>query len=124
MTTTATDVRALEEQNVLQTYRRFPVVFTRGEGVRLFDDGTIVTAYVWLDPGAAPFSLEPCDDGPQRGIRARRAGGGAYAWRALEPDHGLVSTICPPPAWLPEDRPSNRPPPVTGLDRDDDHSSS
>jgi len=34
----ATDVRALELQHVLQIYRRFPVVFERGDGVRLFDD--------------------------------------------------------------------------------------
>lgn len=39
MTTTTTDVKAVEAQRVLQNYRRFPVVFTRGEGVRLFDDG-------------------------------------------------------------------------------------
>jgi predicted acetylornithine/succinylornithine family transaminase len=32
------DVRALESQHVLQTYRRQPVVFERGEGTRLFDD--------------------------------------------------------------------------------------
>jgi acetylornithine/N-succinyldiaminopimelate aminotransferase len=38
MTTTTTDVKALEAQRVLQNYKRFPVVFTRGEGVRLFDD--------------------------------------------------------------------------------------
>lgn len=82
-----------------------------GVNVRLFDDGTTVTAYLWLEPETEPFVLEPCADGPQRGIRARRAGGGAYAWRALEPDHGLVLTICPPEAWLPADRPSNRPPP-------------
>ncbi len=37
-TTQTTDVKALESQRVLQTYRRFPVVFTRGEGMRLFDD--------------------------------------------------------------------------------------
>ena len=30
--------RALESQHVLQTYRRIPVVFTRGEGVYLYDD--------------------------------------------------------------------------------------
>ena len=38
MTTTTVDVKALESQRVLQNYKRFPVVFTRGEGVRLFDD--------------------------------------------------------------------------------------
>ena len=32
------DVKTLELQHVLQTYRRQPVVFERGEGVRLFDD--------------------------------------------------------------------------------------
>lgn len=38
MTMTASgDVKALESQHVLQNYRRFPVVFARGEGVRLFD---------------------------------------------------------------------------------------
>lgn len=35
---TSTDVRRLESQHVLQTYRRLPVVFERGEGMRLFDD--------------------------------------------------------------------------------------
>ena len=33
-----TDVKTLESQHVLQNYRRFPVVFERGEGMRLFDD--------------------------------------------------------------------------------------
>jgi acetylornithine/N-succinyldiaminopimelate aminotransferase len=37
-TTPTTDVPALESQHVLQTYRRFPVVFERGSGMRLFDD--------------------------------------------------------------------------------------
>ncbi|MCX6552740.1 MAG: acetylornithine/succinylornithine family transaminase [Acidobacteria bacterium] len=32
------DVKVLEGEHVLQTYRRAPVVFTRGEGVYLFDD--------------------------------------------------------------------------------------
>jgi len=32
------DAKALESRHVLQTYRRAPVVFTRGEGVYLFDD--------------------------------------------------------------------------------------
>jgi acetylornithine aminotransferase/acetylornithine/N-succinyldiaminopimelate aminotransferase len=37
-TSSKTDVQTLEAQHVLQTYRRQPVVFERGEGVRLFDD--------------------------------------------------------------------------------------
>lgn len=37
MTTSTTDVQALDAQYVLQTYRRQPVIFDRGEGVRLFD---------------------------------------------------------------------------------------
>jgi acetylornithine aminotransferase/acetylornithine/N-succinyldiaminopimelate aminotransferase len=32
------DVKALEARYLLQTYKRHPVVFVRGEGVRLFDD--------------------------------------------------------------------------------------
>src|SRR5881227_16163 len=36
--TSKIDVQALELEHVLQTYRRQPVVFERGEGVRLFDD--------------------------------------------------------------------------------------
>jgi acetylornithine aminotransferase/acetylornithine/N-succinyldiaminopimelate aminotransferase len=38
MTTTVQDVRAVEAAKVLQNYKRFPVVFVRGEGTRLFDD--------------------------------------------------------------------------------------
>jgi acetylornithine/N-succinyldiaminopimelate aminotransferase len=37
MNTMSTDVPALESQHVLQTYRRAPVVFTRGEGCYLWD---------------------------------------------------------------------------------------
>ena len=37
-TTPMTDVKGLESQHVLQTYRRLPVVFERGEGVWLIDD--------------------------------------------------------------------------------------
>ena len=36
-TTTLDDVQALESRHVLQTYRRAPVTFVRGEGVRLYD---------------------------------------------------------------------------------------
>ena len=39
MTTSSTiDIKAIESQRLLQNYRRFPVVFTRGSGVRLFDE--------------------------------------------------------------------------------------
>jgi len=37
MTTSTADVQALDGQYVLQTYRRQPVIFDRGEGVCLFD---------------------------------------------------------------------------------------
>jgi len=37
-TQTKTNIQALELEHVLQIYRRQPVVFERGEGVRLFDD--------------------------------------------------------------------------------------
>src|SRR5438132_9281575 len=37
MTTVAADVQALEARHVLQTYRRQPVTFVRGDGVRLYD---------------------------------------------------------------------------------------
>jgi predicted acetylornithine/succinylornithine family transaminase len=37
VTTSTADVQALDAQYVLQTYRRQPVIFDRGEGVRLFD---------------------------------------------------------------------------------------
>src|SRR5262245_56181472 len=37
MTTLVADVQAVEAQYVLQTYRRAPVTFVRGQGVRLYD---------------------------------------------------------------------------------------
>ena len=37
-TMTGTDIKILESQHVLQTYKRQPVVFERGDGTRLFDD--------------------------------------------------------------------------------------
>jgi acetylornithine/N-succinyldiaminopimelate aminotransferase len=45
MTTMTMDAKAVEAQHVLQNYKRFPVVFTRGEGMRLFDD----TGRTYLD---------------------------------------------------------------------------
>jgi len=37
MTMVADDIRAREAKHVLQTYRRAPITFVRGEGVRLYD---------------------------------------------------------------------------------------
>src|SRR4029079_11363221 len=51
----AGDIQALESRHVLQTYRRQPVTFCRGEGVRLFDaDGR---AYVDLLSGIGVSAL-------------------------------------------------------------------
>src|SRR5689334_7349709 len=36
-TISPTDAKAIETQHVLQNYKRFPVVFERGEGMRLID---------------------------------------------------------------------------------------
>jgi len=38
VTTTTTDVKAIESRYVLQNYKRLPVVFERGSGSRLFDE--------------------------------------------------------------------------------------
>ena len=45
MTTMTMDAKAVEAQHLLQNYKRFPVVFTRGEGMSLFDD----TGRAYLD---------------------------------------------------------------------------
>ncbi|HWF86906.1 MAG TPA: aspartate aminotransferase family protein [Vicinamibacterales bacterium] len=37
MTTVTDDIQARESRHILQTYRRTPITFVRGEGVRLFD---------------------------------------------------------------------------------------
>jgi predicted acetylornithine/succinylornithine family transaminase len=55
MMTTATDVMSIEAGNVLQVYRRGPVVFERGRGCRLFDgDGR---SYLDLISGVGVASL-------------------------------------------------------------------
>jgi predicted acetylornithine/succinylornithine family transaminase len=55
MITTVTDIAALEQQHVLQTYRKAPVVFTRGEGCYLWDaDGS---RYLDLISGVGVASL-------------------------------------------------------------------
>jgi len=38
MTTVTEDIQARESRHILQTYRRTPITFVRGQGVRLFDD--------------------------------------------------------------------------------------
>ncbi len=69
MITTAlrtSDVQALEQRHVLQTYRRQPVVFVRGEGVRLYDvDGR---EYLDLLSGIGVASLGHAHPGLARAI--------------------------------------------------------
>lgn len=55
MTTTTTDVKALDARHVLQTYKRLPVVFERGSGARLFDEHG--RAYLDLVSGIGVASL-------------------------------------------------------------------
>ena len=65
MTMVMDDVQAREARHVLQTYRRQPVTFVRGEGVRLFDaDGR---EYLDLLSGIGVAVARP------RASRARRA---------------------------------------------------
>jgi hypothetical protein len=98
------------------TYLGKPEGLPKGIEVRLLDDGVQPRAYMWVAPGGEPYPLESCTEPPFKGIRAVRLGGGPYAWKSLRPEHGVVFTPCPPPAWLPEDRPSNRPSPDEGHD--------
>src|SRR3954462_4486476 len=66
METTFTDVQALESRYVLQTYRRQPVTFVRGDGVRLFDaDGR---EYLDLLSGIGVASLGHAHPGLARAI--------------------------------------------------------
>jgi acetylornithine/N-succinyldiaminopimelate aminotransferase len=67
MTTITTDeIRARESRHVLQTYRRFPVTFVRGDGVRLFDaDGR---EYLDLLSGIGVTSLGHAHPGLARAI--------------------------------------------------------
>jgi acetylornithine aminotransferase/acetylornithine/N-succinyldiaminopimelate aminotransferase len=63
---TTDDVRVLEARHVLQTYRRQPVTFVRGEGVRLFDaDGR---EYLDLLSGLGVASLGHAHPGLARAI--------------------------------------------------------
>src|SRR5438132_11775256 len=66
MTTVAADVQALEARHVLQTYRRQPVTFVRGDGVRLYDaDGR---EYLDLLSGIGVASLGHAHPGLARAI--------------------------------------------------------
>ena len=66
MQTTADDIQAREARHVLQTYRRNPVTFVRGEGVRLYDaDGR---EYIDLLSGIGVASLGHAHPGLARAI--------------------------------------------------------
>jgi predicted acetylornithine/succinylornithine family transaminase len=63
---TTEDIQAREAQHVLQTYRRLPVTFVRGEGVRLYDaDGR---EYLDLLSGIGVASLGHAHPGLARAI--------------------------------------------------------
>ena len=66
---TAADVQAVESQHVLQVYRRLPVVFERGEGVRLISD----TGRAYLDfiSGIGVASLGHAHPGLARALAAQ-----------------------------------------------------
>src|SRR5438874_10606672 len=66
MTTAVDEVRALESRHILQLYRRAPVTFVRGEGVRLHDtDGR---EYLGLLSGIGVASLGHAHPGLARAI--------------------------------------------------------
>jgi acetylornithine aminotransferase/acetylornithine/N-succinyldiaminopimelate aminotransferase len=66
MTTATTDVKALELRHLLQVYRRQPVVFERGEGMRLYDDKG--RAYLDFVSGVGVASLGHAHPGLARAI--------------------------------------------------------
>ena len=68
-TTPMTDVKALEQQHVLQVYRRQPVVFERGSGMRLFDDKG--RAYLDFLSGIGVASLGHAHAGLAKAIAAQ-----------------------------------------------------
>ena len=66
MQTTVDDVQAREARHILQTYRRAPITFVRGEGVRLYDaDGR---EYLDLLSGIGVASLGHAHPGLARAI--------------------------------------------------------
>src|ERR1700730_10472276 len=66
MQTTIDDVQTRESQHVLQTYRRQPITFVRGEGVRLFDAAGL--EYLDLLSGIGVASLGHANPGLARVI--------------------------------------------------------
>ena len=68
---TTPDIKALEAQHLLQLYKRLPVVFVRGEGVRLIDD----TGRAYLDflSGIGVASLGHAHTGLARAIADQAA---------------------------------------------------
>src|SRR6202171_1973833 len=66
METTIDDVQTRESQHVLQTYRRQPITFVRGEGVRLFDAEGL--EYLDLLSGIGVASLGHANPGLARAI--------------------------------------------------------
>src|SRR5436190_7429165 len=65
-TTTVDDVQIREARHVLQTYKRAPVTFVRGQGVRLYDaDGR---EYLDLLSGIGVASLGHAHEGLARAI--------------------------------------------------------
>src|SRR5580700_9732614 len=66
MQTTVDDVQIRESRHVLQTYRRQPVTFVRGEGVRLFDAEGI--EYLDLLSGIGVASLGHAHPGLARAL--------------------------------------------------------
>jgi len=68
-TSSATDVRALESQHVLQIYRRFPIVLERGDGMRVFDEHG--RGYLDFISGIGVASLGHAHPGLARAIAAQ-----------------------------------------------------
>src|SRR4051812_9660657 len=66
MTMVTDDIQTLEARHVLQTYRRQPVIFVRGKGVRLYDSEG--REYIDLLSGIGVASLGHAHEGLTRAI--------------------------------------------------------
>src|SRR5258708_39908539 len=71
MTTVTDDIQARESRHILQTYRRTPITFVRGEGVRLFDSEG--REYLDLLSGIGVSSLGHAHPGLARAIAEQAA---------------------------------------------------